>query len=75
MSDATGPVSGGATDLMLVGDTTSGQTCNTTDHGNDFYFSADSTLTQCVNFPFTLYDGAILPLTIFVRSPPRFLAG
>lgn len=34
---------------------------------NDFYFTVADTLTQCDDFSFTLYQGAIKPLTIFVR--------
>ncbi|KAK1224243.1 hypothetical protein PQX77_012865 [Marasmius sp. AFHP31] len=33
MSDATGPVSGGTSSLMAVGDSTSGKNCNTTEPG------------------------------------------
>jgi len=32
----------------------------------DFFFSADSALTQCGMFPFNHYDGATKPVTIFV---------
>ncbi|KAL0571662.1 hypothetical protein V5O48_010302 [Marasmius crinis-equi] len=69
MSDATGAISGGTSTLMTVGDSTSGKTCNTTLPANDFFFSADNTLTQCQNFAFTQYDGAKLPLTIFAFLP------
>ncbi|KAG7090037.1 hypothetical protein E1B28_011657 [Marasmius oreades] len=69
MSDATGPMNGGTSTLMTVGDATSGQSCNTTTPGNDFFFSVESTLTQCGGFPFTLYDGARLPLNIFAWIP------
>ncbi|KAG7090036.1 hypothetical protein E1B28_011656 [Marasmius oreades] len=68
MSDATGPVSGGTSSLMVVGDATSGQSYNTTSPGNEF-FSVESTLTQCSGFPLTLYDSARLPLTIFAWIP------
>ncbi|KAL0567764.1 hypothetical protein V5O48_014233 [Marasmius crinis-equi] len=69
MSDATGPISGGTSDLMMVGDPTSGVTCDTTPLANDFDFTIDGTLTQCENFQFTQYDSAILPLTIFAFIP------
>ncbi|EEC00036.1 hypothetical protein MPER_00119, partial [Moniliophthora perniciosa FA553] len=65
MSDATGPLSGGTSDLLTVGDTQTGTSCNTTLPANDFFFSTDDTLEQCKPYPFTLYDGAILPLTIY----------
>ncbi|KAJ8072002.1 hypothetical protein AAF712_009652 [Marasmius tenuissimus] len=69
MSDATGPVSGGTSSLMTVGDSTSGKNCNTTEPAVDFFFSADGSLTQCTTFPFTQYDGAVKPLTIFAHIP------
>ncbi|KAJ8095810.1 hypothetical protein PM082_022917 [Marasmius tenuissimus] len=69
MSDTTGPVSGVTSSLMMVGESTSGQNCNTTEPAVDFFFSAGRSLIQCVNFPFTNYDVAIKPLTIFAHIP------
>ncbi|ESK86992.1 hypothetical protein Moror_10922 [Moniliophthora roreri MCA 2997] len=72
MSDATGPLSGGTSDLLRVGDTQTGRTCNTTLPANDFFFTTDGTLEQCKPYPFTLYDGAVLPLTIYGYIPNGF---
>ncbi|KAF9467371.1 hypothetical protein BDZ94DRAFT_1233148 [Collybia nuda] len=69
MSDATGAVSGGTSSLMTVGASLTGHSCNTTVPVNAFFFSADGILTQCGDFPFTHYQGAIKPLTIFAFIP------
>ena len=47
LSDATGFASGGTSQLLTVGDTVSGNNCNTTDPGVDFFFNLDSPLVQC----------------------------
>ncbi|KAF9467370.1 hypothetical protein BDZ94DRAFT_1033684 [Collybia nuda] len=69
MSDATGAMSGGTSDLMIVGESLTGQICNTTTPANDFFFTTPNTLTQCSAFAFTSYQGAIKPLTIFAFIP------
>lgn len=47
LSDATGFATGGASNLLTVGTSQSGNNCNTTDPGVDFYFQLDSPLNQC----------------------------
>lgn len=47
MSDATGFGSGGTSLITQVGQSVSGNNCNTTDPGVDFSFNLDSALTQC----------------------------
>lgn len=47
MSDATGAVSGGTTSLMTVGDSLTGQSCNTTTPGAYNYKSVAASTKQC----------------------------
>ena len=47
MSDATGFASGGTSVVTQVGPSVSGNTCNTTDPGVDFFFNLNSALIQC----------------------------
>ncbi|KAK1233531.1 hypothetical protein PQX77_003342 [Marasmius sp. AFHP31] len=68
MSDASGPVSGGTSGRMTVGSPLEGQTY-TVYIVNDFVFTAKDELVQCSNFQFTLYEGAVKPLTIFAFIP------
>ncbi|KAF6766155.1 hypothetical protein DFP72DRAFT_8560 [Ephemerocybe angulata] len=69
MSDATGVTAGGITDLLQVKAPTGGSSCNTTDPGADFFFSTESALVQCQNYPFTTFDRAIQPVTIYGFEP------
>jgi len=78
MSDATGFGSGGNSQILTVGNSSSGS-CNTTGPGVDFTFQANSALTQCRTFTFSAYTGAVQPITIlgiipggdsFTLSPP-----
>ncbi|KAJ3506021.1 hypothetical protein NLJ89_g7106 [Agrocybe chaxingu] len=64
MSDATGVTAGGITSLLTVGASTSGVQCNTTSPVPDFFFSLDGDLEECKSYPFTLYSGAVQPITI-----------
>ncbi|KAF9787260.1 hypothetical protein BJ322DRAFT_1107323 [Thelephora terrestris] len=79
MSDATGLGSGGTSLILEVGPSVSGNNCNTTDPGVDFFFNLDSALTQCRTYVFSGYDEAVQPITIagfipggntFQLSPP-----
>ncbi|ESK87002.1 hypothetical protein Moror_12002 [Moniliophthora roreri MCA 2997] len=72
MSDATGPLSGGTSDLLTVGDTQTERICNTTLPTNDFFFTTAGALEQCKPYPFTLYTDAVLPLTIYGYVPNGF---
>ncbi|KAF9264399.1 hypothetical protein L218DRAFT_863069 [Marasmius fiardii PR-910] len=72
MSDATGPISGGTSSVMTVGASTNGISCNSTLPANDFFFTVDDPLTQCADFSFTNYTGAVTPLTIFVSLSQSF---
>lgn len=47
MSDAAGVGSGGTSLITQVGPSVSGNSCNTTDPGVDFFYNLDSALTQC----------------------------
>ncbi|PFH50811.1 hypothetical protein AMATHDRAFT_47618 [Amanita thiersii Skay4041] len=77
MSDASGIFAGGTSEVFTVEGSTSGQSCNMADPGTDFFFSLDSDLAQCremgidcdSEYPFTRYNGAILPITILVHIP------
>lgn len=69
MSDGTGVFAGGTSSLKTVGASQSNQACNITDLGTDFFFSLDSPLTQCGPYPFTHFNGAVLPITILVHIP------
>ncbi|KAF8898817.1 hypothetical protein BD779DRAFT_1464899 [Infundibulicybe gibba] len=69
MSDATGPLTGGTSDVLIVGPPVSGQNCNTTRATIDFFFSLDSDLVQCRPYPFTQYPNATLPITVLVLLP------
>lgn len=55
MSDATGFGSGGTSLITQVGPSLSGNSCNTTDPGVDFFFELNSALTECrlVRRPYT----------------------
>ncbi|KIJ68522.1 hypothetical protein HYDPIDRAFT_165322 [Hydnomerulius pinastri MD-312] len=64
MSDATGFGSGGTSDLLTVGDSVSGNSCNTSVPAVAFAFSLPSSLSQCNPYVFDSYNGAILPVTI-----------
>ncbi|CAA7258677.1 unnamed protein product [Cyclocybe aegerita] len=64
MSDATGVTAGGITSLLTVGASMSGAQCNTTSPVPDFFFSLDGDLEECKSYPFTLYSGAVQPITI-----------
>lgn len=84
MSDATGFGSGGNSQILTVGNSSSGS-CNTTGRqsflslvpasnthlplaGVDFTFQANSALSQCRAFTFSAYTGAVQPITILVLS-------
>ncbi|KIK51202.1 hypothetical protein GYMLUDRAFT_181768 [Collybiopsis luxurians FD-317 M1] len=67
MSDSTGPLSGGTSQLLVVGSSLTGATCNTTLPANDFFFSVGNSTSECGPYPFTQFTGADLPITIFVR--------
>ncbi|KAF9010772.1 hypothetical protein BDQ17DRAFT_1346915 [Cyathus striatus] len=69
MSDATGVTAGGMSRIMTVGRSISGNSCNTTDPGVDFVFSADNGVGQCQPYEFTRYSGAIQPISILVWIP------
>ncbi|KAF5349899.1 hypothetical protein D9757_013613 [Collybiopsis confluens] len=69
MSDASGALTGGTSKLLVVGDSSTGATCNTTLPANDFFFTVDSSPTECGSYHYTLYDAAILPVSIFFYVP------
>lgn len=69
MSDATGLVSGGTSELKVVAPPPPNVGCNTTEPNVDFFFSLDSELEQCKPYPFTLYTNAIQPITIIGAVP------
>ncbi|KAL4266988.1 hypothetical protein AB1N83_001178 [Pleurotus pulmonarius] len=80
MSDATGLVSGGTSELKVVAPPPPNVGCNTTEPNVDFFFSLDTELEQCKPYPFTLYTNASQPITIigaipggqsFVLHPPE----
>ncbi|KAF9787272.1 hypothetical protein BJ322DRAFT_1187034 [Thelephora terrestris] len=64
MSDATGLGSGGTSEILTVGSSVSGNSCNTTDPGSDFTFSSSDYLTQCETAVFSDYERAVQPITI-----------
>lgn len=47
MSDSTGFGTGGTSDVMTVGSSVGGTSCNTTDPGVEFYYELNSALQQC----------------------------
>ncbi|KIK52641.1 hypothetical protein GYMLUDRAFT_179867 [Collybiopsis luxurians FD-317 M1] len=69
MSDSTGPLSGGTSELLVVGDTLTEASCNTTLLANDFFFSTNDSPSECESYRFTQFSGAVLPVTIFVCIP------
>jgi hypothetical protein len=70
MSDATGFATGGISPLLTVQPQTSqSSNCNTTDPSPQFFFSNDPALQQCQPYTFNQYDGAVLPVTIYVLVP------
>ncbi|CAG7846699.1 SubName: Full=Uncharacterized protein {ECO:0000313/EMBL:CCA71506.1} [Serendipita indica DSM 11827] len=58
MSDSTGFGTGGNSDLLLVGDGTTGTQCNTTDPSADLSVQFASTLQQCGQYTFSGYSNA-----------------
>ncbi|TFK30335.1 hypothetical protein FA15DRAFT_662277 [Coprinopsis marcescibilis] len=74
MSDATGVTAGGITPALTVGEAEDDATCNTVDPGADFFYTLDSELQQCVDYPFTNFGGAVQPITVFgfVPGGPSF---
>ncbi|KAH9944293.1 uncharacterized protein BXZ73DRAFT_96784 [Epithele typhae] len=80
LSDASGFGSGGISPVITVGNSKSGNKCNTTDPGVDFTYSTDSALSQCRTYTFNQFSSAVQPITItgfvpggdsFVLNPPK----
>ncbi|ESK89961.1 hypothetical protein Moror_742 [Moniliophthora roreri MCA 2997] len=74
MSDQNGPLSGGTSDILTVGENRSGRTCNTARPNNDFFFTNEFDPVQCQPFSFTEFEAAngsaiTPPLTIFGYVP------
>ncbi|KAF5355988.1 hypothetical protein D9756_004125 [Leucocoprinus leucothites] len=70
MGDAIGETTGGVSEVMTVGAPAAGtSSCNTTDPGPAFFFSVNSALLQCKNYPFSLFTGAVLPISVLVTVP------
>ncbi|EAU87419.1 hypothetical protein CC1G_02178 [Coprinopsis cinerea okayama7 len=69
MSDSTGTTAGGITGAIRVGAALDGASCDTTGPAADFFFSLDGRLEQCGDYPFTNYDGATRPVTVFGFIP------
>ncbi|KIM75422.1 hypothetical protein PILCRDRAFT_13669 [Piloderma croceum F 1598] len=69
MSDATGFGSGGTSQILTVGSSVTGASCNTTDPGTAFTYMLPDALQQCNLYTFSGYDGAIQPVTIYGLIP------
>ncbi|KAL5534289.1 hypothetical protein ACEPAG_751 [Sanghuangporus baumii] len=69
MSDSTGFGSGGTSDVLIVGSSVSGSSCNTTEPSPDFVFDANSALQQCRAFTFSGYSEAVQPVRILGLIP------
>jgi hypothetical protein len=69
MSDATGFGSGGTTNILTVGASVSGSTCDTTDPGVAYTFQLNTVLQQCRPYTFSGYSGATQPVTIMALIP------
>ncbi|KAJ2920171.1 hypothetical protein MD484_g130, partial [Candolleomyces efflorescens] len=69
MSDATGVTAGGISDVLTIGAAQGGATCDTVDPGADFFYSLDSPLRQCEDYPFTSFERANQPITVFGFEP------
>jgi len=65
MSDSTGVTAGGITAPQVIGGRTATVTCDINDPGADFYYSLNDPLVQCGDYPFTHYEDAVQPVTIF----------
>lgn len=69
MSDATGFGSGGTSQILTVGSSVTGVSCNTTDPGTGFTYELPDALQQCNPYTFSGYDGAAQPVTIYGLIP------
>ncbi|KZT28240.1 hypothetical protein NEOLEDRAFT_1109068 [Neolentinus lepideus HHB14362 ss-1] len=70
MYDATGIPSGAVSQIMTVGQSTSGQSCNTTDVHPDFFYEwPEDSPTQCSTYEFYDYPNATLPVTLTILVP------
>jgi len=69
MSDGTGFGSGGTSQILTVGSSVTGASCNTTDPGTGFTYELPSALQQCDSYTFDGYDNATQPITIYGLIP------
>ncbi|EIN14150.1 hypothetical protein PUNSTDRAFT_140507 [Punctularia strigosozonata HHB-11173 SS5] len=69
MSDSQGFGTGGTTDVLTVGSSVGGSSCNTTDPGVDFTFELNDALQQCRTFSFSNYNSATQPVHILGIVP------
>jgi hypothetical protein len=69
LSDATGFGSGGSTQMLKVGPSTGGRSCNLTAPDLPFTFGPDTAPTQCQKYTFTDFAGAIPPVTVIGVIP------
>ncbi|EIN04023.1 hypothetical protein PUNSTDRAFT_123068 [Punctularia strigosozonata HHB-11173 SS5] len=69
LSDSTGFGSGGTTEVLTVGSSISGASCDTTGAKADFTFELDNALQQCRPFTFGNYNDAVQPVHILGIVP------
>lgn len=68
MSDATDLTAGGISNILTLGPA-NGATCDTTVIQADFFFSLEGNLEQCGQFPFSGYELANRPVSVFGFVP------